>query len=112
MRFETFAYLPPLSPQQVEAQILNALQKGWQGRIEFAENPNAADLYWKNWPIPPARINSTTNQPEPLTAGYVAGQIEACARRHPYAFVRFAAFSPATQHTECCFVARTPQEGQ
>lgn len=112
MRFETFAYLPPLSPQQVEAQILYALQQGWQVQLEFADNPSSADLYWKQWAIPPARINSTTNQPEPLTAGYLAAQVEACARRHPYAFIRLSAFSPKSQHTELSFVARTPQEGQ
>lgn len=112
MRFETFAYLPPLSPQQVEAQMLHALQQGWRVQLEFADNPSSADLYWKTWPIPPARINSLTNQPEPLTAGYLAAQVEACARRHPYAFIRLSAFSPASQHTELSFIARTPQEGQ
>lgn len=112
MRFETFAYLPPLSPQQIELQVLNALQKGWQVRIEYAENPVTSELYWDMWQMPPARINSVTNQPEPLTAGFVAGQLEACARRHPYAFVRVCGFSPVTQHLEMSFITRTPQEGQ
>jgi ribulose-bisphosphate carboxylase small chain len=112
MRFETFAHLPPLSPTQVEAQILYALQRGYLPQIEFNETPSSADLYWQTWAIPPARINSNTSQPEPLTAGYVAAQLEACARRHPYAFIRFSAFSPASQHTEIAFITRTPQEGQ
>jgi ribulose-bisphosphate carboxylase small chain len=112
MRFETFAYLPPLSPQQIEAQILFALRSGWQIALEFAENPSSADLYWNSWAIPPVRINSSTGQPEPLTAGHVAAQVEACVRRHPYAHVRVSAFNPLSQQTELSFIARTPQEGQ
>jgi ribulose-bisphosphate carboxylase small chain len=112
MRFETFAFLPPLSAQQIEAQILHALQKGWLLRLEYTENPSSADLYWENWPIPASRINSATNQPEPLTAGYITAQLEACARRHPYAFVRVHAFNRQSQHTEMSFITRTPQEGQ
>jgi ribulose-bisphosphate carboxylase small chain len=111
MRFETFAYLPPLSPQQLEAQLLYALQQGWRVQLEFLEGPNSADLYWQTWIVPPARINSTTNQPEPLTAGYLAAQIEACARRHPYAHIRASAFNSASQQIELSFIARTPQEG-
>ncbi len=111
MRFETFAYLPPLSPPQIEAQILHALQRGWHVTLEFAESPSSAEMFWKQWGIPPARINSATNQPEPLTAGYLAAQVEACVRRHPYAFVRVNAFNALNQLTELSFIARTPQEG-
>ncbi len=111
MRFETFTFLPPLSPQQIEAQVLGSLQRHLVPAIEFAENPNTADFYWRQWPIPPARVNSTTNRAEPLTAGHIAAQLEACARRHPFAYVRFTAYNPLTRHTETCFITRTPQEG-
>ena len=112
MRFETFAFLPPLSQTQVESQILHTLQVGHLPCIEFAENPNSADFYWRQWPIPPAKINATSGQPEPLTATHIANQIESCARRHPFAFIRYSAYNPATRQTSLSFIAKTPQEGQ
>jgi ribulose-bisphosphate carboxylase small chain len=112
MRFETFSFLPPLSPAQIEAQALFALKQHWKPSIEFAESPSSADFYWRQWPIPPQKINSSTGQPEPLTAGHLSQQIEACARRHPYAFVRFSAYSPQQRSVALSFIAKTPQEGQ
>jgi ribulose-bisphosphate carboxylase small chain len=112
MRFETFAFLPPLSQTQIEAQAIHALKKGYIPAIEFAENPNSADFYWRAWPIQPAKINANTGRPEPLSGGQVANQIESCARRHPFAFVRFSAYNPVTRQTEVSFIAKTPQEGQ
>ncbi len=111
MRFETFAFLPPLSPQQVEAQLIYALQQGWLLTLDYIEAPYQSGWYWFPWAIPPARINSATNQSEPLTAGHVTAQIEACARRHPFAFIRLSAFNAKTQQTDLSFIARTPQEG-
>lgn len=112
MRFETFAFLPPLSQAQIEAQAAYALQQGFIPSIEFAENPSSADFYWRQWAIQPAKINPATSQPEPLTGGHLANQIESCARRHPYAFIRFSAYNPQTRQTTLSFIAKTPQEGQ
>lgn len=112
MRFETFAFLPPLGAAQIEAQITHALNQGWAPLIEFAENPNSADFYWRQWVIVPTKVNATTGKPEAATAGHIASQIESCARRNPYAFIRFSAYSPQTRQTALSFIAKTPQEGQ
>jgi len=112
MRFETFSHLPPLSQQQIEAQILNCLRQGMICTIEYSEAPNSADFYWRQWPIPPAKINPATGRAEPLSASHIAHQIESCARRNPYAFIRFSAYNPQTRGTSLSFIAKTPQEGQ
>lgn len=112
MRFETFAFLPPLSQTQAEAQIHHALKSGWAPFIEYAETPNSADFYWRQWPIAVTKVNATTGKPEAPTANHLAAQIESCARRNPYAFIRFSAYNPATRQTALSFIAKTPQEGQ
>ncbi len=112
MRFETFAFLPPLSQTQTEAQLSHALKSGWVPSIEFSENPNSADFYWRQWPIQPAKINATTGKPEASSATHIANQIESCARRNPYAFIRISAYNPQTRQTALSFIAKTPQEGQ
>ena len=109
-RFETFSFLPPLSPTQVEAQMRLALTKGWVPMVEFLENPSQADVYWRQWPIQPAR-RAVDGTPEPLSATHLHGQLEACARRHPYATVRLTAYDPTTRLTRLSFIAKTPQEG-
>lgn len=110
-RFETFAFLPPLSNAQIEAQAHTLLANSWLPAVEFAEGPSHADFYWRQWPIQGTRFGPE-GQAQPLSAGQLLAQIEACARRHPYAFVRLVGYSPAGRQTEMAFIAKTPQEGQ
>ena len=110
IRFETFATLPPLSPQQLEAQALYILQNNLIPQIEFAENPTSADMFWRMFPIQPARIQSD-GSPAPTTASHLINVLETCARRHPYAYVKLSAYNPRTSQTQLAFIAKTPQEG-
>lgn len=112
MRFETFSFLPPLSQTQVESQVNHVLKSNWVPMIEYAENPNSADFYWRQWPIVPTKINATTGKPEGTSAAHITAQIDSCARRNPYAFIRFSAYNPHTRQTALSFIAKTPQEGQ
>ena len=112
MRFETFAFLPPMGPSQIEAQVAHALSHGWVPMIEFTENPNSADFYWRQWPIVATKVNTTTGKAEDASAAQITSQLDSCARRNPYAFIRFSAYNPATRQTAISFVAKTPQEGQ
>ena len=110
MRFETFASLPPFSPQQLEAQATYLLNNQLIPQIEFAENPTSADMFWRLFPIPAARI-LPDGSPAPHTASHIINVLETCARRHPYAFVKLTGYNPATSQTQVSFIARTPQEG-
>lgn len=110
MRFETFAFLPPLAPEQLEAQCLYLLASKLVPQIEYAENPTSADMFWRLWPIQPARIRPD-GTPEPHTASHLHNVLETCARRHPYAYVRLTGYNPASQQTEVSFIAKSPQEG-
>lgn len=110
-RFETFAFLPPLSNAQIEAQLAHLLAQGWVPGLEFAENPNTADFFWRQWPLQPARLDAA-GRPQPLNASQILNQLETCARRHPYAVVRVTGYSPQSRQIEMSFIARTPAEGQ
>ena len=110
VRFETFAYLPPFSPQQAEAQVEYLLSKGCIPQIEYHENPTTADFFWDIWPLPHSRVDTETGRVK-ISAAQVAAQIEACARRNPFAYVAVAGYHPGTRQTLLRFVARGPQEG-
>ena len=111
LRPETYGYLPPLSNQQVETQVVHALKMGWIPHVEYTETPASAEFYWKNWPLKPARLDAV-GKPLPLTAPQVLNHLESCGRRHPYASVRFAAYSPKTRSMEMAFVVKMAEEGQ
>ena len=98
-RFETFSFLPPMSPNQVRLQAENILNQGCIPMIEFAEDPRPDDTYWKLWPIP-ENIN--------ITSTTVVSQIDSCARRNPYALVKLSGYSPVEKMYTASFVVKTP----
>jgi ribulose-bisphosphate carboxylase small chain len=111
IRFETFAYLPPLSPQQIEAQIAGLLAQNCLVALEYHDTPSTADFYWERWPLPAAKVDAASGRAL-ISPGLITAQIEACARRHPYAYIAVAGYHPASRHTVLKFIAKAPQEGQ
>lgn len=111
-RFETFAALPPLSNAQIMAQASYLLTEGMVVSVDFAENPSTADFYWQPWPLDGAIKRDATGQAKPFSAEAITAQLDACASRHPYAFVRLSGYCPRTRNTALAFIAKTPLEGQ
>ena len=107
-RFETFAYLPPLSPAQTQSLIDGLLTSGHVPVIEFSENPERQDIYWQEWPLVTPRANQHRAKPEELNASLVMMQIDSCARRHPYAYIRFSAFDTGRNQFASAFIVKTP----
>lgn len=109
-RFETFSFLPPLSNAQIEAQANNMLNQGLIPTIDYADNPNPTDFYWNNWPLD--QLQDAQGKAKELSGSVILTQIDACARRHPYATVRLSGYNTKTQTEAVQFIVRTPQEGQ
>jgi len=42
-----FSFLPPLSDEQITAQIKYALSKGWALGIEYTDDPHPRNTYWE-----------------------------------------------------------------
>ena len=51
-KFETLSYLPPLTEEQVRAEVEYIVAKGWNPAIEHTEPENAAGSYWYMWKLP------------------------------------------------------------
>jgi ribulose-bisphosphate carboxylase small chain len=51
-RYETFSYLPPMSPEQIRRQVAYIVSKGWNPAIEHSEPENACGHYWYMWKLP------------------------------------------------------------
>ena len=110
-RFETFSFLPPLSPTQAQAQAEELLRKNLVPTIEFTESNNTNCAYWQNWPVVAHDVASKRLRAGDVNASLLMMQIDACARRHPYALVRLNGYNPSTQTTAMSFIVKIPHEG-
>ena len=78
-KFETFSYLPAMSPDQIRTQIEYIVSKGWNPSIEHTEPQNAAGSYWYMWKLP---MFGETD------VDAILAECEACKKAHPGNHVR------------------------
>ena len=48
----TFSYLPPLTDEQIKAQIQYCLDNGWAVSVEHTDDPHPRNAYWEMWGLP------------------------------------------------------------
>jgi ribulose-bisphosphate carboxylase small chain len=78
-KFETFSYLPPMSPEQIRTQIEFIVSKGWNPSIEHTEPQNASGSYWYMWKLPMFGESDVDA---------ILAECEACHQAHPKNHVR------------------------
>jgi ribulose-bisphosphate carboxylase small chain len=44
-----FSFLPPLTDDQIKAQIGYALKQGWALNVEYTDDPHPRNTYWEMW---------------------------------------------------------------
>lgn len=112
-RFETFSFLPPLSPGQIQAQAETLLSNDFIPLIEFSESPAPGETYWQAWHIQLTHASPTAGikTESQLTSGTLLTNIDSCARRHPYAYIRLSGYDKEQQQTAMSFIVHTPNEG-
>lgn len=87
-KFETFSYLPAMTPEQTRKQIAYIVSKGWNPGIEHTEPANAAGNYWYMWKLP---MFGETN------IDVILAELEACHKAHPNNHVRLLGFDNYAQ---------------
>jgi len=87
-KFETFSYLPEMSPEQIRAQVEYIVSKGWNPAIEHTEPANAAGSYWYMWKLP---MFGETD------VDAILAEAEACHKAHPKNHVRLIGFDNYAQ---------------
>ena len=73
-KFETFSYLPEMSPEQIRTQIEYIVSKGWNPSIENTEPEHAAGSFWYMWKLP---MFGETD------VDAILAECEACHKAHP-----------------------------
>ncbi len=79
----TFSYLPPLTDEQIGAQIQYFLDNGWAVSIEYTDDPHPRNTYWEMWGPPMFDLASV---------GPAMEALDACRQQWPEHYIRVAAF--------------------
>ncbi|MEE9333555.1 MAG: ribulose bisphosphate carboxylase small subunit [Granulosicoccaceae bacterium] len=82
-KFETFSYLPEMSPEAIRQQIEYIVAQGWNPGIEHTEPENATDNYWYMWKLP---LFGETD------VDRILAECTACHQAHPKNHVRLLGF--------------------
>ena len=79
----TFAFLPDLDDDEIEAQLRYAIDKGWAISIELTDDPDPRNTYWELWGLPMFDLN------DPAAA---LTEVRACCEAFPEQYIKVNAF--------------------
>jgi ribulose-bisphosphate carboxylase small chain len=99
-RYETFSYLPELTPGEVRAQVENLTRQGLIAGVEYAHESGARDSYWRLWKLP---FVGRTHTPDDVLA-----EVDACAAANPGAHVKLVGYDSVRQGQVVSFIVRRP----
>jgi ribulose-bisphosphate carboxylase small chain len=98
----TFSYLPPLTEDEIKAQVQYALDKGWSISIEFTDDPHPRNAYWEMWGLPMFDLRD---------AAGVLKDVNECRATYPNQYVKVNAYdrSHGRQTTALSFIVNRPK---
>lgn len=97
----TFSYLPPLTDEELSAQIRYALDNRWAVSIEYTDDPHPRNVYWEMFGLP---LFDLTNPDA------ILDDVRACRREHPGTYIRVNVYdrSLGRQTTALSFIVQRP----
>ncbi len=87
-KFETFSYLPAMSPEQIRQQVAYIVKKGWNPAVEHTEPENLMDSYWYMWKLPMFGETDVER---------ILAEAEACHKANPDNHVRLVGYDNFAQ---------------
>ena len=87
-KFETFSYLPEMSPEQTRNQVEYIVSKGWNPAVEHTEPENATGSFWYMWKLP---MFGETD------VDAILAEVDACHEAHPQNHVKLVGFDNYAQ---------------
>jgi len=100
VKLETFSYVPPLTTEQVVAQIQHILRQRLVPVIEFVREPEPHNHYWNMWKLPMFDARSPDE---------VLGELQACKAARPECFIKLIGYDRHRQVQAVSFVVHRPR---
>ena len=79
-----FSFLPPLTDDQITAQIKYALGKGWALSVEYTDDPHPRNTYWEMFGAPMFDLKDPAG---------ILMEVNNCRKTFPNHYIRVVAFS-------------------
>lgn len=97
----TFSYLPPLTDEEIMAQVSYALDQDWPLSVEYTDDPHPRNVYWEMWELPMFDLADPAG---------VLMEVNACRTTHPDCYVRVNAYDArlGRQTTALSFIVQRP----
>ena len=81
----TFSYLPPLTDDEIRAQIQYGIDQDWAVAIEFTDDIHPRNVYWEMWGFPDFDAKDAA-------AGLF--EVNRCREAYPNHYVRVTLYNP------------------
>lgn len=82
----TFSYLPPLTDDEIKAQVQYGIDNGWAVAIEFTDDPHPRNVYWDMWGMPDF---------DSKDASAMVYEVNRCREAYPDRYVRVTLYNAA-----------------
>ena len=101
----TFSFLPELTDEQIEAQIVYALRNGWAISVEHTDDPHPRNAYWELWNLPLFDLRADQ-------ADVAMRELQACREQFPDHYVKVIAYDAryTRQTTALAFIVNRPAD--
>ena len=99
----TFSYLPPLTDDQIKAQVQYCLDNGWAVSIETTDDPHPRNIYWEMWAQPMFDLRDPVG---------VMLELRKCRDAFPDQYIKISAYDArlGRQTTALSFIVNRPRE--
>jgi ribulose-bisphosphate carboxylase small chain len=99
----TFSFLPDLTDEEIEVQIVHALRNGWAISVEHTDDPHPRNAYWELWSLP--LFDLRTDQSD-----VAMREVQACRERFRDHYVKVIAYDAryTRQTTALAFIVGRP----
>ena len=81
----TFSYLPPLTDDEIRAQIQYGIDNEWAVAIEFTDDIHPRNVYWEMWGFPDFDAKDAA-------AGLF--EVNRCRKAYPNHYIRVTLYNP------------------
>ena len=97
----TFSYLPPLTDDEILAQLNYAVAQGWSLAVELTGDPHPRNVYWEMWGMPMFDVT------DPAVC---LAEIVRCREAFPNHYIRVGALDArrGRQTTALSFIVHRP----
>lgn len=95
----TFAFLPPLTDEEIRKQMQWILDQGYVVSVEYTDDPSPRNLFWRMWGLPMFGVRD---------AAAIWMEFESCRKAFPDQYIKINGYDPMRQGQAVSFVAHWP----